>query len=347
MLREIFPLVPNLTYLKLPTGTYMPLDELRRGPFTRRLKSLEGVQVNYDITLRNGIDPVVKLLRFLPNLEVISILGPGDIDALALHEMEEARQEPLKLDQIHTIIMIGVKSGLLLHTLTASDLPALRQIGLTSYTNCSDDLTYAFQAAHGEKIESLTYLHPREWPGHRALPPIDTFELHPTLDELSFLLPKDMDHLKELFNACPDDHPLRSLTLSKWTNTPTDRWEADPQTTGPTGNSPSSIIHSLIASPRHLESIVIDGFRWVRADLGVRALQTGDSREMRGWSEKLKLARVDLLDMDGKKQPILGGVTNGGMGGGVIMEGRGRRRSSHHWAEPMRYHSDRLDEDGG
>lgn len=325
----------------------MPLDEIRRAPFTRRLKSLEGVQVNYDITLRYGVDPTVKLLRFLPNLETISILGPGDIDALSAHEMDQAMQDPLNLDHLHTIVMIGVKSGLLLHTLLGSDLPALRQLALTSYANCSGDLTYAFQAAHGEKIESLIYLHPREWPGFRASPPIDTFELHPTLDQLSFLLPKDLDRLQALLQACPAEHPLRSLTLSKWTSTLSDRWESDPQLTGPVGNTASALVASLIASPRRLESVTVDGFRWVRADLGVRALQTGDSREMRGWSEKLRAVHVDLLDMDGKKPPMLsGGNGTCATGGGVIVDSRGRRRSSHHWGELIRNPSDRLDEDG-
>ena len=346
VLREIFPLVPNLQYLKLSSGTYIPIEEIRRAPFARRLRSLEGVQVGYDINLRSEVDPVVRLLRGLPALEVLSLIGPGDIDAPAPHELDEARQEPLRLDKLHTITLSGVKSGLALHTLLSSDLPALNSLVVTSYANCIGDLTYPFQSAHGDKLSSVTYVHPRGWPGLRALPPSDTLELHPNLERLAYLLPKDLSHLESLFERVPERHPLRSMIIPKWTSNPAERWDPGQAGQQHVGTGATQMMTTILSSrPPHLAEIIIDGFRWVRADIGMRALQTGDSGEMRGWAAKYQAAGVALLDMDRKPPTTVGSIALVG----TIPEGKvkGRRRSSAQWIETMRVPTDRLDEDGG
>lgn len=351
VLREVFPLIPNLTHLRLPTGSFIPFDEIRRAPFARRLRVLEGVQVNYDVNLRDGVDPVVRLLRCLPNLEVLTLIGPGDIEVPSLYELEQAEQDVLRLDKLHTITLSGVKSSVALHTLINSDLLSLRQIALTSYSGCAGDLTSGFQSAHGDKITSLTYLQPREWPGFRSVPPIETMEIHPYLETLAYHLPKDLPHLQEMLTLTPADHPLSSLVLPKWTSNPSDRFDPIQHDPGRNGTGATGLMRSLVDDPpKCLRSVTIDGFRWVRADLGMRALQTGDSGEMRGWSDRLRGVGVELVDMDGRPSPLSGSfmlnssalASAGGYG-----DGKGRRRSSVHRGEIFRVTSDRLDEDGG
>lgn len=341
VLREIFPLIPNLQWLKLSSGTYIPIEEIRRAPFARRLKALEGVQVGYEGGL-GEVDPAVRLLRGLPSLEVLSLFGPGDIETA--YEPDES-EDPLQLDRLHTLILSGVKTGPVLQTLVVSDLPCLRQLVTTSYANCPDDLTLAFQSAHADKLEFIAYIHPRGWPGLRALPPSETLELHPNLKHLAYLLPKDLPHLETFFERIPADHPLRSLTVPKWTSNPSERW--DDQRPGPVGTGATQMMTTLLNShPPHLTEIIIDGFRWVRADIGMRALQTGDSGEMRRWAEKFKVVGVEVLDMDRKGPSMVGSISIGSIGMGEG-KGKGRRRSSAQWIETMRVPTDRLDEDGG
>ncbi|WVF72752.1 hypothetical protein IAT40_007570 [Kwoniella sp. CBS 6097] len=84
----------------------------------------------------------------------------------------------------------------------------------------------------------------------------------------------------------------------------------------------------------HLSRVNIDGFRWVKPELGKIALDTGTSGEMR----KLALTLykdgngLELGDMDGNLAPFLGvGGVGGGMmmmAGGPIDRSKGRRRSS-------------------
>jgi hypothetical protein len=280
---------------------------------------------------------------------MLSLLGPGDIEAPAAFELEEANLDPLRLNRLHTLVLTGVKSGLALHTLMSSDLPALRSVAFTSYSGCIGDLTAQFSAIHGDKITSLTYLHPREWPGFRALPPLETFEIHPNLEHLAYLLHKDLSHLTLMLAHIPARHPLSAITLIKWTSTPSDRFDPlahDPSQTG-TGS------HRLMSSfvdhpPSSLGTITIDGFRWVRVDLGVRALQTGDSGEMRRWADKLRPVGVKLLDMVGKVSPLQSYSTYTANVGAICGGGDSRRRRpSAARGDMARVVSDRLDEDGG
>lgn len=265
-----------------------------------------------------------------------------------MFELQETVQEALRLDKLHTLILTGVKSSAALLALANSDLPALRQVALTSYANCAGDLTHGFQVAHGDKITSLAYLQPREWPGFRSLPPIETSELHPNLESLSYHLPKDLLHLQDMLHHAPSDCPLDHLTLPKWTSNPSDRFDPlqhDPSTSG---TGATRLMRSLCSNPPpRLSTVMIDGFRWVRADIGMRALQTGDSGEMRGWADRLRGKSIDLVDMDGKSAPSSGFLNYSGCGGGVVYDVKGRRRSSGYRGETGRPRTDRIDEDGG
>ena len=299
-------MIANLQHLRLP-NIPIPLAEIRRAPFARRLKVIEGLQVVYD-----EIDPVLKLLQSLPNLEILSLTGPGNVDT----EMFDGSAE-LNLPKLHTLILNSVKSGQVLQSLIMSDLPQLRNLHLTSYAGCVGDLTVSFQQSHPD-VTDLTYLQPCEWPGFRSLPSLETIEMYPNLERLSYLISKDLGHLAEILDS---PHSLRQLRIPKWT-TPIQR----------EGAGSTALLDQIIQNPGRLERIIVDGFRWVRADLGMRALQTGDAGEMRRWSEKLKVVGIDLVDMDGK-------VAMSTVNVGYIE--KGRRRSG------VRYVSDKLDEDGG
>jgi len=349
---DIFQLVPNLTHLKLPNEmTPFDLGLISSPPFATSLKELEGLQVDYEESSdpKNGDDPVVRLLRCLPNLEVLSLHGPGDVEIGT--QWEQSEQVTLKLDKLHTLILHGVKTGIALDMLIHAELPALRRLILTSYYQHSDDLTFDFQQAHGLDILSLTYLQTREWQYVQSVPASETLDWHPNLIHLSYLLPNNLSQLSNILSSASSGatlHPLRSLTLPKWNTTgtasPVPRWDQIAQApiqpilpSQTLSDTSSRFLRSLaLQPPPNLASISIDGFRWVRAELGMRALMTGDSGEMRYWSDRLRERGMEMRDMDGRVAPLRDNVP--------VEQVRGRRRLS---VRAERVAPDELDEDGG
>lgn len=312
-------------------------------------------------TSRGG-DPFVWLLRQLSNLEVLSIHGPGNttIDTLFNTSLDPLADsiEPgnqLQLNRLHTLTLDGVKSGPLLRALTTSDLPSLRRLLLTSYHGLVGDETYQFQVSHGTKLLSLTYMNPHEWPTTEAIPPEETLELHPALLHLSFAFPHsflqaNLELATGLTGEMYRDHPLIAVTVPKWNENGTNQSPAPTPSITPltqtilnnngngnghhqsppinTSRTPNRFLSTIVNSPpANLKVITIDGFRWVRPDLGRTALEAGNSGTMRNWAVELATRGLEMKDMDGKVLPRDNGLGMGvGLGSGLGGEGwRGRR----------------------
>ncbi|GFZ49472.1 hypothetical protein JCM24511_07592 [Saitozyma sp. JCM 24511] len=364
---DLLPLLPNVTHLKLPPGQLpFRLSQLPSAPFLTKLRALEGLQIG-DERSYEGRYPFIHLLRAMPGLEVLSVLGPGlagrDLD------LQEIDQKPIHLPKLHTLTLDGVKSSLLLSTLLISDLPSIRRLLITSYCGCPGDQTYEFQQVHGGDLISLTYLPTREWPTVHPTPPLDTLDLHPKLRHLSYLLPNSVLQSNRIIatSLARDDHPLSTLTLPKWENlarpspSPSPAHTPLPQPGANDNNhgqqtpflSPSAasidgvrrsnrfILELLSHKPAHLRYIIADGFTWVKPSLGKAALQAGASGEMRIWAQRLKNHGIELLDGEGKVVPVAEGRS--GDGGERT---RGRRLSRNDVVRP-KVRAERDEEDGG
>ncbi|WVR07456.1 hypothetical protein IAU60_004497 [Kwoniella sp. DSM 27419] len=348
---SIFPSLPNVAHLKLPPGELpFDLEEIGWAPFAKTLRCLEGIEADANITSEGG-DALVLLLRRLPNLQVLSVVG----GPTQLHSGESQlgdtfptenqavvpRGRPLSLRKLHSLRLEDVRCGSLLDELIAAELPSLDRLALTSHFGGPDDQTYTLQHAHGDKIRSLTYLQGKHWPsamgGHGGLVPAkETLKLHPRLQHLAFLVP-DYAQLEILLSTCPPHHPLRWLTIFKWVEpsrhvaadgapTPLPA-SVDPATThGLSGSkdTPHFLRNMTVFHPGNLKRINVDGFKWVKPELGKVAMDAGTSGEMRNWANALSKAGLELGDMDGNLVPAL---ISGGMGYGPIERG-GRRRSS-------------------
>ena len=373
-LQALLPLLPNVTHLVLPARSPLRPDHIALAPFAKRLRCLQGLSV-YSFptsrgsggggrlewggqTSRGRGDPFVWLLRQLANLEVLSIHGPGNTthDLLSTLELDEEVPEPeVDLDRLHTLTLDGVKSGPLLRSLTHSDLPSLGRLLLTSYHGLTGDETYAFQAAHGAKLLSLTYMHSHEWPTTEATPPAETLELHPELLHLSFAFPhaflqSNLDLATGLTGEVYRDHPLRAITIPKWNENGTNLSPAPSPAITPlsqtvwasnvngtqsiplpinTSRTPNRFLSTIVRSPPgNLGTVTIDGFRWVRPDLGRTALEAGNSGTMRNWAVELRTRGLEMKDMDGRVLPRDLEVRGTGMGGEVWRGRRGDRRVS-------------------
>nr|XP_031860007.1 uncharacterized protein CI109_004614 [Kwoniella shandongensis]KAA5527079.1 hypothetical protein CI109_004614 [Kwoniella shandongensis] len=322
-----------------------PHEEIGYSAFARHLKCLEGVEVDREVDPR-GRDGLVQLLRRLPSLEVLGVLGPGG-DVLLL---DDESAPILRLSKLHTLKLDGVICGRLMTALIRAELPSLRRLLLTPHYLHIMDQTYALQETHGDKIVSLTYLPSNSWPPRSTLegqavnaPAEQTLSLHPNLRHLSFLLQEkdSMDQLDIILRlASSMGHPLKVLTIPKWTDPPsTSSAAADgisatglftnhqihTTTTTDAMTTSHQLLDTLVQRPPpKLKRVNVDGFKWVKAELGKVAMTAGKSGEMRMWAGVLSRNGIELGDMDGGLAPPM---SVGGVGGmGTI--GSNRRRSS-------------------
>ncbi|WVW85715.1 hypothetical protein I302_107753 [Kwoniella bestiolae CBS 10118] len=332
----LFPLLPNLTHLKLSPGELpFHLEEVGYAPFVKTLKCLEGVQVDVNVN-EDGKDGLVELLKRTTNLEVLSVFGSP---AQRL-EVELAEVQSLDLPRLHTLKMEDVKSGHLLNCLVSSDLPNLTRLSITPL----GDLTNTFQEIHGSKIRSLTYLQSKYdiWPFNtngtilpNGLIPCDKIlDIYPNLQHLSFLIP-DYNQLELIISSLRDSpsRPLSTLTIYKWQSSPSTSSADGQPISSRNGVDTLSFLNGLARDPpRGLRRINLDGFRWVKLELGKIALDAGKSGQMRKIAEVLGKVGIELGDMVGRLSPAPP-FTGVGIGGGERERvygplSGGRRRSS-------------------
>lgn len=369
-LRALLPLLPNVTHLVLPARSPLRCEHIGLAPFAKRLRCLQGLSVysfpTGTASSAAGKDPYVWLLRQLPNLEVLSIHGPGnttDIDTSGsvLPSPDVATPElDLRLRRLHTLTLDGVKSGPILRALSAAELPSLHRLLLTSYHGLPGDETYNFQVAHGTRLVSLTYMHSHEWPTTEATPPIETLELHPCLRHLSFVFPHAFLQANlEIAQAITAEpyrhHPLQAITVPKWTEAA--RNNSTSPSPSPAVPTPLSLTQTVLNAagmsslsppintsrtpnrflstiakkpPANLQMITIDGFRWPRPDLPRTALEAGNSGTMRNWAVELETRGLEMKDMDGRVLPrdAHGSGASSKAGGEIWRGRRGDRRVS-------------------
>ncbi|WWC90778.1 uncharacterized protein L201_005715 [Kwoniella dendrophila CBS 6074] len=350
---SIFPLLPNVQHLKLPSKNELPfkLEEIGWAPFAKTLKCLEGLQVDSGFN-ENGKDGLIELLRKLPNLEILSVIGPSGYNRR--HEGIEDEDEmqidigqPLNLPKLHTLKLEDIKNGNLLKSILQSELPNLQRLLITSFFGQPDDLTYNLQETHGSKIRSLTYLQGKSSPFSLTLgagidglvPSRETLGLHPNLKHLAFLIP-DYEQLNNIITQSRHSphHPLSTITIYKWIQPTRSTSESDGQQQAVVNSSMVRDTNSFLRElskdiPKSLKRINVDGFKWVKLELGKIALDAGTSGQMRKLSDLLLKNGLELGDMDGNFAPTtsLEGISNGNSGSERVygpMIGGGRRRSS-------------------
>ncbi|WVQ81896.1 hypothetical protein IAT38_004023 [Cryptococcus sp. DSM 104549] len=390
----VLPLLPNVTHVKLEGGTGLggrgavPLEEIGWGAFAKGLRCLEGVWVDERVDSR-GVVELIRLLKRLPSLEVLGLVGPGvgpllEPDPQPDDENEQNRPPPLVLPRLHTLKVEGIPSGHILSTLIASSLPSLTRLLITPTPLFPGDQTLALQASLGPQLRSLTYLPARGWSAESSAIPPETLELHPQLLHFS-VLTHDYEAVDVVLRSpASKHHPLQSLTVSKWSSAAAPPSSAEllglpvsahsmfphphhptlpQQQLTPPPSPPEhqpTFLHTLLASPPpRLARLTVDGFKWVKPELGRAAMTAGQSGEMRLWAGILGRGGVEVRDMEGAGVPVGAGAP-GGMSGGVggagggwagYGAGPGRRRSSAGWrmASPPRERDRRSaeDEDGG
>lgn len=287
----------------------MFLRALKAADCSAELRVLEGLGM-----LQNGVidlegkDPVVALLQGLPRLESLGLIGGGQMDLPPPNITPDAYPQPaLDLPHLHTLSLRGVQTGLLLHTLIASDLPALKHLGMSSYHTTQSDLTTPFLATHGPSLLSLAYLALPDFPRPILPLPLETLLLCPSLVSLDLHIPASHPPPGPLFFDNPTAIAHSSLTHLSL-----------PRPAKP------ALYDPLITSLRAIDSlreVVIQGFTYVPAG-SPAALGAGLNGVVRDWAVALGRRGVVLRDSRGRSCP---GLVQGSTGLWLVEDVRGGR----------------------
>ncbi len=309
-LTSILPLVPNLTSLKLPNDIGMGWSTLRAiqaSSIASQLRTLEGLRLQ-QVLDGDGQDPVVSLLQEMPNLEVLGVTGLGSNDEGFDWYSVPSAQELLDLPRLHTLILKGVKHGLFISNLVRSELPALRNLSISSYASLGNDETQPLIEAHGEKLVSLTFLPTSDWPAVQINPSPTVLSDCPNLVHLSNLTSACVP-VPETFasDAVTSPHPLRKLTICRWSNSTS---QANP------AQRPDRVLTALYRNMStivpSLKTIRVENFTWLRRDLGRAAMETGVNGSLRKWSATFASHGVHVVDKDGTTCPPMSPTGGGG-----------------------------------
>jgi len=330
-LSTILPLIPNLRRLVLPApesymlGATTLLRLLDKADFQpASLRELENLPVFANgLVTHEGLDPVVELLLAMPNLERLGVVGGGTLDfadggagAQAAGLNPDDQPLPVNLPRLASLSLRGIPAGLLLQTLLASDLPALRKLEISSYHTHPGELTTALLQAHGSKLATLAFLPLPDFPAlHFALPE-STLDLCPSVGSLTFQsLPNNVAPPAGTFFASrrPGSLTIRHLTLPRPPRTSSTTYAdlLDFLLEGGSVATPGS--RPVVALPS-LETVAISpGFLWVPAipqpgaamSVSSAAANAGLNGLIRQYAVRLGRRGVRVLDARGRACPGL------------------------------------------
>ena len=194
------------------------------------------------------------------------------------------------LRNLRTLIVHRTLRKDLCDALLTADLPHLQTLGFAAFAS-QHSLLCALLDTHGHKLESLTIL-PDPTPEFRLLAPTQTlldlpFDLRP-LVRLRHLAVLPFAAPTFLLEALKQPPSLHSITLPKW--------EREAQST-------TDLLEWLLEHPV-VKQIRVDGLKWAPKHLGIKALETGSSGDMRDWAGRLRFVGIELMDMEGERMPV-------------------------------------------
>lgn len=314
-LSALLELTPSVVHLRLPPSG-VSLQDLRHSSCMRNLRALEGVHL---CSAEDEVD-AVRLLRATRRLEFLGLVWVG-VRPEAEEEEESGPEKTklqLNLSSLHSVTFVNPMAGPLLAALTVADLPNLTRWVTSPYSSHlivhTDDPRRggprAFQAYHGHKIRSLTFVAVPDYPRRDLLPAADSLTMHPHLEHVHLALPHRLLHDHRSFASAFFNRRVPVLTIPRWPRVVQNEASVsphiahEPQDGRPQGNA---FLYELAqgggAKGRRVDKVVVDGYTWVPPSLGRWAAESGDCAMMRTWAHWLAGRGIELLDQDGAGIP--------------------------------------------
>jgi hypothetical protein len=267
-LAQALPLLPFLESLNLPNRTAMSRRVLE--VLTSR-DGAENLRIVRGLTITNANDLFLQWLRASPNLEDLEI-------GIRPHEDEDLPSLPVYISasllRLHTLIISTLPSSCLAYILCSAELPSLRDLTLPPCPHASFILE-----AHGANLQTLTFESDHSsWPPVRYTTPSSLLHLCPSLLSLTLTYP-----LPALSFPSSPSHLLQSLTIPA------------PRQDHAFLNLVESNLHLLPS----LKTLRARDVRWLKLNLGGRAMEAGIQGELQLWKKRLGKKGIKLLDADG------------------------------------------------
>ncbi|KAJ7606823.1 hypothetical protein FB45DRAFT_785028 [Roridomyces roridus] len=283
LLVTVFPLIPFLGKLSMNSSNRFTLsgramDALGQRQGAANLRVLEGI--SYVPSGLAAEEPLTKLLRCLPNLEELEVIGRGldptemDFSAISLPDSFL----PLQLPCLRTLTIISVYSSSLFLSLLLSPLPALQKLTITPSHDVPPSLSSQFIATHGTSLRSLLLFTPKSWPTRLLPSPHSILCTSPTLRHLS--LEKPLPAQLDLPAGNANTHPLQILSIPR---PDAEFW---------------SVLDRLLPRLPLLCMVRARDVRWLRKGMGLRAQEAGVQGEMREWKRRLARRRIRMVDAE-------------------------------------------------
>ncbi|KZO96471.1 hypothetical protein CALVIDRAFT_563951 [Calocera viscosa TUFC12733] len=278
-LQALWPMLPRLEDVTLKREWMVCAGVVTGlGENCPRLRKVKGITWRED-RCGLGQDAVLALMRACKWLEEMEICGTG-MPSLPLHLQGSYLGEPLRMDHLHTLSLIGLPSAPFIDVLLVSPLPVLRTLTVTPYTGERGELMTPFLAVHGPKLTSLSFARGPEWPSLPIAPPSNLLVLCPDLRKLTLLhpLPAALDPPRR-----GTLHPLEYISVPRPLMT----------------HEYASFLRTGIpyGALQNLKEVKLLEFRWLKA-LG-RAGDTGARRGMIDAAVLLRKRGVKVVDERG------------------------------------------------
>ncbi|VDB96564.1 unnamed protein product [Peniophora sp. CBMAI 1063] len=290
LLAKMFPLVPYLERLSLCPDYALSrsaLASLSDKEGLQRLKSLMGFKVVHGDgdwgASASTLDPTLTILQRCSGLEQLEIVNDGGPpnEETALLDLEDLEVFPdlpsLSLPRLTSLYLQTPSPTPIMAALLRAEVPALRQLMITPYSDSPCPVTALILSRHGANLSNLNLQPPKHWGTIVDAQPSTILITSPRLRQLSLEYP-----LPILASPTGILHPLHTLTIPR----PNARF-----------------LHALEVLLAHLPALRIvrvRGVRWLRSGVSSKALEAGVQGEMRLWRRRLARKNIRLVDADGK-----------------------------------------------
>ncbi|KAJ7492093.1 hypothetical protein FB451DRAFT_516219 [Mycena latifolia] len=284
LLVQLFPLVPFLARFSINPAFLLSrrvMEALGHRQEAVNIRALEGISY-----IPSGVsmeEPLTQLLRCLPNLEELEIIGQGlDLAEAPTQDAELSLPNsfvPLNLPYLRILSILSVGSSSLILSLLLSPLPSLQKLTITPFDDVPTALSSQFIATHGTSLRSLLLFTPKSWPTRLHPSPQTLLCTSPSLRHLSLEKPLP----SQLTLPPANFHPLQILSVPR---PDADFWV---------------VLERLLPRLPGLCAVRVRDVRWLRKGMGLRAQEAGVQGEMREWRRRLQRRGIRVLDAEWKE----------------------------------------------
>ena len=286
LISQLFPVIPFLSQLILhPTIslTRQAMQSLADSQTVRNLKQVRGIHVpSHPHASVHQSEALTSLLRSCVNLQHLELLGSGWDPDTDLPDPEVVYSPPkIALPRLQSMSILHIPFSPVLHALSRAELPNLRALTISIYTEIDGSDATRFLEAHAANLTTLVLAPAQTWPPTTTRIPTNILIICPNLRYLS--LPSTPTSLA--LEPPPAEAPSKLTVLS---------------VPRPNTEFLRDVIEPLLPA---LREVRVREVRYLTKSMGTGAAGAGSSAAMLDWRRRLSRRGVVVLDAIGRNGP--------------------------------------------